>query len=309
MEKFLALIIMASCVLFGMVSVNAEEQKTFPPNPDVPKIGHTDPGKFGEAPKCHEGAGMIEYMGLQGSETFGTNLLFMHRGVLNPKSGIGEHIHRKMEEMYIVFDGAAQFTVNGRTAELPAGSMALCTTGASHGIYNASDKPVQFMNLAVSMEKGKYDSIEYDEDLTRQKVESPAPFAWAQFDRSLLHPAKNAHKGKGAILFRRIWANDSFKTDWFFIDHCVLPPDTSIGYHQHNTIEEIYYVMDGTGRFTVNETTSDVGPGDALPCRLHDSHGLYNNSDKPLEILVFSVANGKGNDKYTVNWGEDLSMK
>ncbi len=296
-------------MLFGMVNAGAEEQKTFPQNKDIPEIGHTDPAKFKDAPKCHDGAGTVSYMSLQEGADFGTNMLFVHRGVFPPKSGIGEHIHRKMEEMYIVFDGPAQFTVNGRTAELPAGSMALCTAGSSHGIYNASDKPVQFMNLGVAMEKGKYDSIEYGESLENAKVESPAPFKWASFDRSLLHPAKNAHRGKGAIMFRRVWANDSFKTNWFFIDHCLLPPDTSIGYHQHNTIEEIYYVMEGTGRFTVNDKTSDVKAGDALPCRLHDSHGLYNNSDKPLEILVFSVADGKGNDKYTMNWGDDLSNR
>ena len=287
----------------------AQEQKTFPPNKDIPPIGRTDPSKFADAPNCHDGAGTIRYMSLQESETFGTNLLFVHRGVLPPKSGIGEHIHRRMEEMYIVFDGSANFTVNGRTAELPAGSMALCKMGSSHGIYNAGDKPVQFMNLGVAWEKGKYDSIEYKDDLSNARVESPPPFVWAQFDRSLLHPAKNAHRGKGAIMFRRVWANDSFTTNWYFIDHCLLLPDTSIGYHQHNTIEEIYYVMEGHGRFTVNDTTFDVGPGDALPCRLHDSHGLYNNTKEPLEILVFSVADGKGNDKYTVNWGDDLSKR
>lgn len=299
---------LAAFVIIGM-SVSAQEQKTFPKNPDVPPIAHTDPAKFSPAPKCHDGAGTISYMELFGSATFGTNLLFVHRGVLEPKSGIGEHIHRGMEEMYIVLDGPVQFTVNGRTAELPAGSMALCQKGSSHGIYNASDKPVQFMNLAVSDVKGKYDSIEYGDDLVNARVESPAPFIWAQFDRSLLHPALHAHAGKGAIPFRRVWANDSFKTNWYFIDHCVLPPDTSIGYHQHNTIEEIYYVMSGTGRFTVNDKTSDVGPGDALPCRLHDSHGLYNNSNKDLEIFVFSVADGKGNDKFTNNWGDDLSNR
>jgi len=309
MEKACLLMISFALVAVTAAWSGAEEQKTFPPNTDIPPIGHTDPAQFNDAPACHDGAGTISYMELQGSDTFDTNLLFVHRGVLPPKSGIGEHLHRHMEEMYIVFDGTANFTVNGRTSELPAGSMALCTTGASHGIYNPNDRPVQFMNLGVAMEKGKYDSIEFGESLADARPESPSPFKWAQFDRSLLHPAKNAHRGKGAIMFRRVWANDSFATNWYFIDHCLLLPDTSIGYHQHNTIEEIYYVMEGRGRFTVNDKTFDVGPGDALPCRLHDSHGLYNNTGEPLEILVFSVADGKGNDKYTVNWGDDLSTR
>lgn len=286
-----------------------QEKKEFPNNTDIPPIGHTDPSRFQDSPNCHGGAGTIRYMELQSSKTFGTNLLFVHRGVFPPKSGIGEHIHRTMEEMYIVFDGPAHFTVNGRTAELPAGSMALCRMGSSHGIYNNTDREIQFMNLGVASVKGKYDNIDYNDNLVHARVESPAPFPWAQFDRSLLHPAPNAHGGKGSLMFRRVWANDSFRTNWFFIDHCLLPPDTSIGYHQHNTIEEIYYVMSGKGRFTVNNFTSDVKAGDALPCRLHDSHGIYNNSTEPLELLVFSVADGKGNDRWGKNWGDDLSNR
>ena len=37
-----------------------------------------------------------------------------------PKSGIGEHAHRYMEEMYFVLDRYAEFTVNGITSEVPS---------------------------------------------------------------------------------------------------------------------------------------------------------------------------------------------
>jgi mannose-6-phosphate isomerase-like protein (cupin superfamily) len=90
-------------------------------------------------------------------------------------------------------------------------------------------------------------------------------------------------------MFRRLWAEDSFRTPWFFVDHCVLPPDTSIGYHCHDTIEEIYFIKEGTGRMTSNDVTRDVKPGDCIPCTLRDAHGLYNNSNKPLVMFNFSV--------------------
>lgn len=307
MKKAVILFALTVFIMTAVTSGQTQERKEFPNNTDIPPIGHTDPSKYRDNQNPHSGAGTIRLMKLLGSETFDTNLRIMSRGVLPPKSGIGEHLHRTIEEMYIIFDGTARFTVNGRTAELPAGSMVLCRLGSSHGIYNHTDKDVQFMNLGVAAIKDKYDSIDYNDNLVNARVESPAPFIWAQFDRSLLHPAAHAHGGKGSILFRRVWANDSFKTDWYFVDHCLLPPDTSIGYHQHNTIEEIYYVMSGTGRFTVNDATFDVKTGDALPCRLHDSHGLYNNSNELLEILVFCVADGKGNDRWGRNWGDDLS--
>ncbi|MFC1528513.1 cupin domain-containing protein [Candidatus Latescibacterota bacterium] len=301
---FLAVLLMA---VSASGLAQQAEQKVFEKRTDVPIIGHTDPSKFRDSEKPHDGAGILSYFTLLDGEIMDTNYLFYHRGVLMPKSGIGEHIHRTMEEMYMIFDGPAQYTVNGHTAELPTGSMVLCPMGSSHAIYNPSDRPLQWMNIGVGTEKGKYDAVNYNDNRANARVESPAPFLWAQFDRSLLHPAPRAHGGKGAIMFRRIWSNENFKTNWYFVDHCLLPPDTSIGYHQHNTIEEVYYVLSGTGRYTVNDKTVDVKYSDALPCRLHDSHGIYNNSNENLEIMVVSVASAKGYDRYGKNWGDDLS--
>ena len=49
-----------------------------------------------------------------------------------------------------------------------------------------------------------------------------------------------------------------------------------------------------------------VGPGDAIPCTLHDSHGLYNSGTENIELIVCSCAVEKG-ARDTNNWGDDLS--
>jgi mannose-6-phosphate isomerase-like protein (cupin superfamily) len=165
------------------------------------------------------------------------------------------------------------------------------------------------MNVGVGMVKGKYDNIDYKDDLTKARVESPAPFLWANLERTLLYPVTGAHRGKGTLLFRRLWANDSFKTPWYFVDHCLLPPGTSIGYHQHGDIEEIYSIVSGRGLSTVNGVTWEVKAGDAIPCRLTDSHGIYNNSNEDLEVLVNCVAAEKGVNKKGQEWGDDLSKR
>ncbi len=292
------------CVfIFGTVAF-AEE---FENRTDKPPVGHTDPGKYHESLDVHGGAGSIRYMELLGGEDFETNFLFVHRGVIPPKSGIGEHLHRKMEEMYIIFDGTARFTVNGHTSILPAGSMVLCPMGSSHGIYNHTDRDIQWMNIAVGSKRGKYDVINFNDDLVNVSLESPPRFLQAELDRRLLHTGSNAHEGKGDILFRRIWSDDSFTTNWYVVSHAVLPPGSSIGYHQHNTREEVYYIISGKGRLTANGHTFDVRKGDAVPCRLHGSHGIYNNADDDLELLVFSVAIKKNYVKYEKNRGDDLT--
>ena len=211
-----------------------------------------------------------------------------------------------MEEMFIILNAPAQYTVNGRTAELPAGSCVPCLKGQSHGIYNHTGATLEWLYFATTEVKGKGDAIDYGDDLTNKKIVSPPPFLWTNLDNSLLKPASNAHKGKGKIFFRRMWNKDSFRTNWEFLDHCILPPGTSIGYHQHNMIEEVYYIASGSGRMTVNDSTWDVGPGDAVPCTLHDSHGLFNNGSEDIVLIVCSCAVEKGK-RDTNNWGDDLT--
>ncbi len=66
--------------------------------------------------------------------TLSANLLFIHRGVVQPKSSIGHHFHNQTEEMYLIFDGAAEFTVDGRTSLLASPAGAPLRMGHSHAI-------------------------------------------------------------------------------------------------------------------------------------------------------------------------------
>jgi len=306
--------ILIGVFFLGAVQVHSEQK-------GKPYCGHTDPSQYREIKSVHKGAGSLHYMELLGSDLFESNLLWVHRGIIPPRSGIGEHLQRGMEDMFFSFNAPAEFTVNGHTSLLPAGSCVLCPMGSSHGIYNNSDETLEWMNIGVSTVKNKFKVVDFGDSLTNKQLESPAPFKWARFDRSLMKPFSDVHLGKGTILNNKLWLDYNFKTNWFRVGHCILPPGTSIGYHQHNATEEVYYVMSGSGRMTVNDHTWDVKEGDAIPCTLHDSHGLYNSSDEDLEIFVVIVAMEKGglegnyNQNFDVeydalnvkNWGDDLS--
>src|SRR4029079_4638310 len=128
------------------------------------RIAHTDPSRYQHVPKVHGGAGSLDYMGLFGPSDFNTNVIFLHRGVLQPRSGIGHHFHNQMEEMFVIFDNSAQFTIDGRTASLQGPAGAPCRMGRSHAIYNPTDKPTEWMNIAVGSVKGKYDNFDLGDD-------------------------------------------------------------------------------------------------------------------------------------------------
>ncbi len=300
----------------AVTAANAEQK-------GKPYFGRTDTAKFREV---DYGGGTVYEMTLLDSELMETNIFYIKSGIIPPGCGIGEHTHKNMEEMYIVSNAPAEFTVDGETALLPANSSVLCPLGSSHALYNNSGETLEWLSLAVTKVKGKGDeNILYGAvpgrgiketgaiqmgNIRKKKVKmvSPAAFRGVQFDRTLTKPVGPAHEGKGKILNCRPWLDGNFETNWVRIGHCILPPGTSIGYHQHNGIEEVYYIMSGRGRSTVNDQTWDVVAGDAIPCSLHDSHGLYNNSDEDLDIFVLMVSMVK--DKLDANnLGDDLSKR
>src|SRR5215831_21176315 len=127
--------------------------------PLASRIAHTDPSKYRPSPSVHGGAGNLDFTALLDFHSLDTNLQFLHRGVIEPKSGIGHHFHNNCEEMFVILDGEAQFTIDGRTALLKGPAGAPSRMGHSHAIYNPTDKPVQWMNINVTQLKGVYDAF------------------------------------------------------------------------------------------------------------------------------------------------------
>jgi len=271
------------------------------------RIGHTDPDRFHESKNCHHGAGTIYYMSLW--DEFETHWMFIHRGVMPPGTGIGHHFHDNCEEMYVILSNAARFTHNGNTADLTAGAMVPCCMGESHGIYNHTDYGTQYINLGVAGADGKYDCRNLNDSL-EDALPGPTdrlPVRYIDLSKLMISGGP-AHDGKGKLDFRRIWSHETFKTNWGFIDHILLPPDTSIGYHKHETVEECYMILSGKGRMTVDDETVEVFAGDAIPNRLGGCHGIYNDSQDELEVLNMAVCLEKGKFD-SEDLGEDLSTR
>jgi mannose-6-phosphate isomerase-like protein (cupin superfamily) len=258
------------------------------------RIVHSDPSKYREIPRVHGGAGTLSYVGLLGPQDFNTNLIFLHRGILQPKSGIGHHFHNQMEEMFVIFDNRAQFTIDGRTAELTGPAGAPCRMGSSHGIYNSTDQPTQWMNIAVGSVRGRYDAFDLGDDRVGVAIDAKPVFMTMKLDKSLLKPVAAMHGGKGSVKYRRALGPEVFRTNWGYVDHVLIPQGSSLGYHRHDLQEEIYYVMSGQGRVIVNHETADIASGDALPVRLRETHGFENASQQDLELLVIGIALEKG---------------
>lgn len=262
--------------------------------PLAQRIAHTDPSKYRSAKAVHGGAGELNFMGLFDAFALNTNLIFLHRGVIPPKGGIGHHYHNQMEEMFVIFDNEAQFTIDGRTARLEGPAGAPCRMGRSHAIYNPTDRPTEWMNIAVGSVKGKYDASDLGDDRVDVQLDRKPVFITMRLDRKLLRPVPSMHGGKGTVQYRRVLQPEVFFTNWSYVDHLLIPSGGSVGRHVHTGVEEFYYVMNGEGSSRINNETAAIQKGDAVPVLLNDTHSFENTSGSDLEFMIVGVAREKG---------------
>ena len=129
------------------VGIQPQEAKVLPL---AERIGHNDKSQQREYKGVHAGPGSLNYQTLLGAGTI-KDLVFMHCGPINPKSGIGHHFHYLADEMFLILDGEAEFTINGQTALIKGPAGVPVKAGNSHAIYNPTDKPVNWLNFQVKV--------------------------------------------------------------------------------------------------------------------------------------------------------------
>ena len=80
--------------------------------------------------------------------------------------------------------------------------------------------------------------------------------------------------------------NSLFDSPHLFYDVYCLLPGQAQKVHAHEDSDKVYYVLRGTGRFTVGEEDRDLGAGDAVIARAGENHGVRNETQEDLVLLV-----------------------
>jgi len=248
------------------------------------KITHYDVSKTANLKAVHDGAGTMNFGPLMNDKTLSTNFIFLHRGVLHAKSGIGQHFHNHCEEMFVIFDDEAEFTVNGRTSLLKGTVGAPDRMGSSHAIYNPTDHDVEWMNINVGTSK-VYDAFNMGDDRVGAPKDKVPQFVTMRLDRALLKPAPDG----GKVQRRRALSPSVFYTAWAYVDHELIALGGDTGTSALPDLSESYYVMSGEGSVTVNGETVAIKKGDAIPVDVGQSKSFKAGS-QPLELMIIGVA-------------------
>jgi mannose-6-phosphate isomerase-like protein (cupin superfamily)/heme-degrading monooxygenase HmoA len=117
----------------------------------------------------------------------------------------------------------------------------------------------------------------------------------AGWKRDKLKPNNVTYTGTG-VLHRRVVGPEIFQTDWSHVDHVVIPSGSSTGSHQLEGIEEVYYVVKGSGFVSLKTEKAKIKTDDAFFGSLGEDITISNDGKDDLELLVIGLAPSKRNN-------------
>ena len=96
-------------------------------------------------------------------------------------------------------------------------------------------------------------------------------------------------KGQGFFECRYLVEEGENENGLQFIHEDVLEPGASFGVHRHIDSEELYVILDGTGRASVDDEEWEIGPGDVVTLHKGQSHGISAAPTSSLRFLAIGI--------------------
>ncbi|MCP4453008.1 MAG: cupin domain-containing protein [Planctomycetes bacterium] len=95
------------------------------------------------------GTGEVTVLHLVDTENL-PNIRYVGEMTIPPGAGIGKHPHDQETEYYIITEGIAIATDNGRTEKVTKGEVVVTGGGASHSLRNGGSTPLKVIAFIVT---------------------------------------------------------------------------------------------------------------------------------------------------------------
>jgi len=92
--------------------------------------------------------------------------------------------------------------------------------------------------------------------------------------------------GNGIVELTHIFKQDEFTGKARLFARITLGTGCSIGLHEHNAEEEVYYIIQGKGVVNDNGNICEITAGDAVLTGNGASHSIETHSQEPLVMLA-----------------------
>jgi mannose-6-phosphate isomerase-like protein (cupin superfamily) len=206
--------------------------------------------------------------------------------VLDVPPGLGARLHRHpYAEIFVLLDGQVRTWVDGVSADLHAGQIAIVPAGAMHRFTNTGDAILRTVNVHPNERR-------IQEDLPAEQEPAPGSTSRAPIviESDTLRP-----EGGGAPFFEGADHGDVPAT-FFVVD---APPGAGPALHSH-PYAEVFVLRDGRARFWVGDDVVDAHAGQIVVAPPDVPHRFVNSGSDPLRTVnIQPVA------RMVVDWLDD----
>jgi quercetin dioxygenase-like cupin family protein len=195
--------------------------------------------------------------------------LQVHASTVEPGTAVhAAHTHDDREELIIIKEGIMEFSLNGESSILPAGSVALALPGDPHGLRNAGDIPAT------------YYIIRWRTKEPGGTANSEAASVTANWDE--LEFKETSKGGRRSIM--RIPTSMLAE----FEIHTTMLNEGMKSHDQHTHVEdEIIIVRYGQVEEMIDGKPHEAGPGSVIFLESDLPHGIRNIGEGPCEYYAF----------------------
>ena len=104
-----------------------------------------------------------------------------------------------------------------------------------------------------------------------------------------LHHVDSEQVHNGTVTAWTFFKADDFLSNILWFNDNLIEPGVAIEPHEHEDVEEVYYVLQGQGEMRIGEEERSVSQGDAIYLPPQKTHTLRNTGTYPLRFVCMGA--------------------